>query len=70
MKIHHRPRNPLGRHDGCMKAIRHAWQDETDRPSYQRTGRLLSSCPATRDPQVQDPDGPANNVHNQYNAYN
>ena len=60
----HRPRCPLGTHDGCMKAIQHAWQDETDRPSYQQTGQSLSSCPATHDPQVQDPDEPENNAYN------
>ncbi len=32
---------------------RHAWQDETDRRGYQRNGQPPSSCPATRDPQVQ-----------------
>ena len=59
-----RPRHPLGRNDGCMKASLHAWQDETDRPSYQRTGQSSSSFPATRDPQVQDPDEPENNAYN------
>ena len=56
----HRPWRPLGRYDGCMKAIRHAWQGETDRPSYQQIGQSTSSCPATRDQQVQDPYEPAN----------
>ena len=64
------PLHPLGRHDGYMKASLHAWQDETDRPSYQLTGQSVSFCLATRDQQVQDPDEPTNNAHNQYNAYN
>ena len=37
----------------------YAWQDETDRPGYQRIGQSTSSCPATRGPQVQDLDEPA-----------
>ena len=49
----------LGTHDGCMKAIRHAWQDETDRPSYQLIGQSTSSSPATRGLLVQDLDEPA-----------
>ena len=55
---------PLGTHDGCRKATRHAWQDETDRPGYQRIGQSTSSCPATRGLQVQDLDEPANNAYN------
>ena len=56
----HRPhRPPLGTHDGCRKATRHAWQDETDRPGYQRIGQLTSSCPTTRGQQVPDLDEPA-----------
>ena len=49
----------LGTHDGYMRAIRHAWQDETDRPSHQLIGQSTSSSPATRGPQVQDLDEPA-----------
>jgi hypothetical protein len=66
----HRPRHPLGRYYRCMKAIRYAWQDETDRPSYQRIGQSTSSCPATRGLQLQVPDESANNAHNEYNTYN
>ena len=55
----HRAHHHLGTHDGCMKAIRHAWQDETDRPSYQLIGQSTSSSPATRGQQVQDLDEPA-----------
>ena len=50
-----------------MTAIRYAWLDETDTPSYQRFGL---SMPATRDPQVQVPDESANNAHNEYNMFN
>ena len=50
--------------DRCRKATRHAWQDETDRPGYQRIGQSTSSCPATRGMQVQDLDEPANNAYN------
>ena len=55
----HRAHHHLGTHDGCMRAIRHAWQDETDRPSYQLIGQSTSSSPATRGQQVQDLDEPA-----------
>ncbi len=59
-------RHPQGRHYGYMKATLHAWQDETDHPSYQRIGQLMPSCPATHGPPVQDPDEPANNAYNKY----
>ena len=42
-----------------MKAIQHALQDETDRPSYQLIGQSAFSSPATRGLQFQDPDEPA-----------
>ena len=42
-----------------MKAIQHALQDETDRPSYQLIGQSTFSSPATRGLQFQDPDEPA-----------
>ena len=42
-----------------MQAIRHALQDETDRPIYQLIGQSTSSSPATRGLQVQDLDEPA-----------
>ena len=63
----HRPRRLLGSYDGCMKAIQYAWQDETDHPSHQRIWQSTSSCPATRDPQVQDPDEPENKAYNKFN---